>query len=156
MDKIKLLLVLIVSAIGVTGAEAADQRMNVRFLAADDPNSWLLEDADRYAGKVVAPNLRRLAGRHDVREDLADYLGEARAWDGMFNELMEELKAQVRNVAADSGYAKVLRELTDRMMRELRDTGDPRVLGDGSAFDQKPFVDPGFVPPSRNKKILTF
>ena len=114
MDKTKLLLVLIVSAIGVTGAEAADQRMNVRFLAADDPNSWLLEDADRYAGKVVAPNLRRLAGRHDVREDLADYLGEALAWDGMFNELMEELKAQVRNVAADSGYAKFLRELTDR------------------------------------------
>lgn len=63
---------------------------------------------------------------------------------------------QVRNVAADSGYAKVLRELTDRMMRELRDTGDPRIMGDGSAFDQKPFVEPGFDPPLRNKKILTF
>ncbi|MEO1527645.1 MAG: sulfatase [Planctomycetota bacterium] len=35
--------------------------MNVLFLVADDLNSWLLEDADRYAGKVVAPNLQRLA-----------------------------------------------------------------------------------------------
>jgi uncharacterized sulfatase len=29
-----------------------------------------------------------------VREDLADYLGEALAWDGMVNELMEELEAR--------------------------------------------------------------
>ncbi|MEM8671681.1 MAG: sulfatase [Planctomycetota bacterium] len=35
--------------------------MNVLFLVADDLNSWLLDDADRYAGKVVAPNLRKLA-----------------------------------------------------------------------------------------------
>ena len=33
--------------------------MNVLFLVADDLNSWLLEDSDRYAGKVVAPNLRK-------------------------------------------------------------------------------------------------
>jgi N-sulfoglucosamine sulfohydrolase len=63
---------------------------------------------------------------------------------------------QVRNVAADSGYAKVLRELTDRLMNELRDTGDPRVIGEGSAFDQKPFVDPAFVPTPKKKKVLTF
>ena len=35
--------------------------MNVLFLVADDLNSWLLEDADRYAGKVVAPHLQKLA-----------------------------------------------------------------------------------------------
>ncbi|WP_168567179.1 sulfatase [Crateriforma spongiae] len=35
--------------------------MNVLFLVADDLNSWLLEDADRYAGKVVAPNLKLFA-----------------------------------------------------------------------------------------------
>ncbi|MCU0784921.1 MAG: sulfatase-like hydrolase/transferase, partial [Verrucomicrobia bacterium] len=53
---------LIVSAIGVTRADAADQRMNVLFLISDDLNSWMLDDADRYAGKVIAPNLRKLAG----------------------------------------------------------------------------------------------
>jgi arylsulfatase A-like enzyme len=44
-------------------AHAAEQqkRMNVLFLVADDLNSWLLGDTDRYAGKVVAPNLRKLA-----------------------------------------------------------------------------------------------
>ncbi|MEM8734048.1 MAG: sulfatase [Planctomycetota bacterium] len=35
--------------------------MNVLLLVADDLNSWLLEDANRYAGKVVAPNLQRFA-----------------------------------------------------------------------------------------------
>ncbi len=35
--------------------------MNVLFLVADDLNSWMLEDANRYAGKVIAPNLKKLA-----------------------------------------------------------------------------------------------
>ena len=37
------------------------ETMNVLFLVADDLNSWLLEDADRYSGKVIAPNLQALA-----------------------------------------------------------------------------------------------
>jgi arylsulfatase A-like enzyme len=61
MSKIYLVLLLIVSAIGVARADGADERMNVVFLVADDLNSWMLEDVDRYAGKVIAPNLRRLA-----------------------------------------------------------------------------------------------
>ena len=63
---------------------------------------------------------------------------------------------QVRNVAADSDYAIVLRDLKDRMMNELRETGDPRVIGNGSTFDRKPFVDPTFVPPPKKKKVLKF
>ena len=42
-------------------AEAAERPMNVLFLVVDDLNTWLLEDANRYAGKVIAPNFRRLA-----------------------------------------------------------------------------------------------
>ena len=37
------------------------KRMNVLFLIADDLNSWLLIDKNRYKGKVVAPNLHRFA-----------------------------------------------------------------------------------------------
>ena len=37
------------------------KRMNVLFLIADDLNSWLLMDKNRYNGKVVAPNLHRFA-----------------------------------------------------------------------------------------------
>lgn len=34
--------------------------MNVLLLIADDLNTWILEDPDRYTGKVVAPNLQKL------------------------------------------------------------------------------------------------
>lgn len=40
-------------------AEAADGQPNVLFLVADDLNTWLLGDDERYAGKVVAPNIRK-------------------------------------------------------------------------------------------------
>jgi choline-sulfatase len=38
-----------------------EKPMNVLFLIVDDLNSWLLEDPTRYAGKVVAPNIKALA-----------------------------------------------------------------------------------------------
>ena len=42
--------------------QAADEKpMNVVLLIADDLNSWLLGDPDRYTGKVIAPNLHKLA-----------------------------------------------------------------------------------------------
>ena len=40
---------------------AATERLNVLVLMVDDLNTWLLEDSNRYAGKVVAPNILRLA-----------------------------------------------------------------------------------------------
>ena len=40
---------------------AQENRMNVLFLVVDDLNTWLLGDTNRYAGKVVAPNIKRLA-----------------------------------------------------------------------------------------------
>lgn len=61
MNKIYLTFLLMVSAIGVSRVDAADEPMNVLFLVADDLNSWMLEDTDRYAGKVIAPNLNKLA-----------------------------------------------------------------------------------------------
>ena len=45
-------------------------------------------DPDSLKGKIPA----FLPDVHDVREDIADYLGEALAWDGMVNELIEELR----------------------------------------------------------------
>jgi arylsulfatase A-like enzyme len=54
------LLPILACAAGVSAKPPKDP-VNVLFLAADDLNSWLLGDEHRYAGKVVAPNLRRLA-----------------------------------------------------------------------------------------------
>lgn len=39
---------------------AADKPMNVLMLISDDLNSWLLENPERYAGRVIAPNLKAL------------------------------------------------------------------------------------------------
>ncbi|MBI1372495.1 MAG: sulfatase-like hydrolase/transferase [Phycisphaera sp.] len=38
-----------------------DKRMNVLFLVIDDLNTWLLQDPNRYTGKVVTPNIHKLA-----------------------------------------------------------------------------------------------
>ncbi|MEO0475330.1 MAG: sulfatase [Planctomycetota bacterium] len=45
-------------------AASADEpppRMNVLLLMVDDLNTWVLDDPSRYTGKVVAPNIQRLA-----------------------------------------------------------------------------------------------
>jgi len=46
---------------GATTGSAPEKKMNVLFLVSDDLNSWPLGDTNRYAGKVVAPNIGRLA-----------------------------------------------------------------------------------------------
>ena len=45
----------------LTARGAEPVKPNVLLLIVDDLNSWLLGDTNRYAGKVVAPNIRRLA-----------------------------------------------------------------------------------------------
>jgi arylsulfatase A-like enzyme len=54
-----LALLLLVCA-SATVSTAADKPMNVVMLIADDLNSWLLENPERYTGKVIAPNLKAL------------------------------------------------------------------------------------------------
>jgi len=47
---------------------------------------------------------------------------------------------QVVNLASNQTYAKVRKELSERLITLLRENGDPRVLGDGSTFDKAPYV----------------
>ena len=54
------LAVLLFLCVFATHGAAAEKRMNVLMLISDDLNSWLLENPDRYTGKVIAPNLRAL------------------------------------------------------------------------------------------------
>lgn len=54
-------LIVAILAFVVVSSKAADSRPNVLFLVVDDLNTWLLGDTNRYAGKVIAPNIRRLA-----------------------------------------------------------------------------------------------
>ncbi len=56
---------------------------------------------------------------------------------------------QMRNVAASPAYEATRRQLADRLMAVLRETGDPRVIGDGTTFDLPPFSD---APKPRTRK----
>ncbi len=47
---------------------------------------------------------------------------------------------QLKNVAEDPAYRKVKDELSERLMGILKDTGDPRVTGDGMTFENPPFA----------------
>ena len=60
MSTINTIFLLIVTSC-VTASCMSAQPMNVLFLISDDLNSWLLEDTNRYTGKVIAPNLKSLA-----------------------------------------------------------------------------------------------
>jgi arylsulfatase A-like enzyme len=54
------LALLLLVCVSATVSTAADKPMNVVMLIADDLNSWLLENPERYTGKVIAPNLKTL------------------------------------------------------------------------------------------------
>lgn len=60
--KFKLAFLLLPFALPLQAApETSKGPNNVLLLISDDLNSWLLEDLNRYAGRVVAPNLQKLA-----------------------------------------------------------------------------------------------
>lgn len=64
----------------------------------------------------------------EVREDLADYLGEAQAVDAAVGLLVDELRR--------AG------ELERTLVDELRRTGDPRLIDDGRHFETPPLAGP--------------
>jgi len=47
---------------------------------------------------------------------------------------------QMNNVAADPDFEDSRKRLSQRLMKILKSTGDPRVTGDGSTFDKPPFA----------------
>lgn len=55
---------------------------------------------------------------------------------------------QGNNVASDPTYAAQKRELSQRLLKTLTDFADPRVVGEGTTFDQPPFTD---LPPAPAK-----
>lgn len=60
---------------------------------------------------------------------------------------------QVHNVAADPKFARIRAELNERLMAELKRTGDPRVIDDGAYFEKPPLAGPvsEAAPPKKAK-----
>ena len=44
------------------------------------------------------------------------------------------------NVAGDPGYREMRERLGERLMEQLRSTGDPRVTGDSGVFEEHPYL----------------
>jgi N-sulfoglucosamine sulfohydrolase len=74
-------------------------------------------------------------------------------WQPLFNlaygkrprEELYDLKSdphQVKNVAQDPRYAKQRQNLQSRLMAELKNTGDPRLVDDGRFFETPPMAGP--------------
>lgn len=55
---------------------------------------------------------------------------------------LQEDPHQMRNVADDPEYAAVVDELRERLLEELRRTGDPRMIRDGEFFETPPMAGP--------------
>lgn len=47
---------------------------------------------------------------------------------------------QLTNVAKDPEYKKILEQLKTRLFKELKNTGDPRITGEGPDFDKFPYL----------------
>ncbi|WP_254507018.1 sulfatase family protein [Anatilimnocola floriformis] len=59
---------------------------------------------------------------------------------------------QMKNVAADEKYAKTRAQLEERLLKELKETGDPRLVDDGKFFETPPMSGPVNEPPAGGKK----
>lgn len=59
---------------------------------------------------------------------------------------------QMKNVAGDASYAQARAELETRLMKELKDTGDPRLVDDGRFYETPPMSGPVNDGPAPAKK----
>jgi N-sulfoglucosamine sulfohydrolase len=122
--------------IGATEAPSADALKNTLVTFADmdasPTRTWLIEQRNdpawqwhyQYAfGKRPAEEL------FDLRQD----------------------PEQIKNVAADPGYADARKRMAAQLMDHLTAAGDPRVVGDGQTFERSPFTDL-VLPPKAKKK----
>jgi len=131
------------------------------FIINFRPQRYPLGDPYRLDGADV-PSPRELC--HDTYVTLPDedagptkaWLVEHRhdpAWKSYFDhayglrprEELFDLKRdphQMRNVAADPAHAGVIEPLRQRLLQELAQTGDPRLVDDGAFFETPPMAGP--------------
>ncbi len=55
---------------------------------------------------------------------------------------LEKDPDQLINLADDESYSEIKKKLSSLLMKELKDTADPRVVGNGDIFDQYPYGSP--------------
>ena len=87
------------------------------------------------------------SAQHDERYDgLVDLAWGLRPPDELYD--LKEDPDQIANLATHPGYADIRERLAARLMDVLEQTGDPRVVGSGDAFDRAPYHLPDIGGPS--------
>ena len=128
--------------------------MGVVYDSAASPEDLLQNHYLAYPDMDASPTKVFLMTNRETHAKYFEYAFTARPEFELYN--LKRDPDQVENVASNPEYAEALQALTDRLMMTLRNTGDPRVLGDGKTFDEKPYVDPNFPPKKWTKKELNF
>ncbi|MEM7396452.1 MAG: sulfatase/phosphatase domain-containing protein [Verrucomicrobiota bacterium] len=118
------------------------------------PEALLRNHYLAYPDMDASPTKVFLMTHRDSHKKYFDYAFAARPEFELYD--LKRDPDQVRNVASNPEYAGRLKTLTDRLMHTLHETGDPRVLGDGRTFDEKPYVDPTWPAKAWKKKALKF
>ena len=112
----------------------------------------LLDHRLAFADMDASPTKVLLMSKRDSYQEFFDLAFSRRPEFELYD--LEKDPDQIENVAKNPEYTQVLNELSMRLMKQLRETKDPRVIGDGDAFDRKPFVDPEYIPQPKKKKTL--
>ncbi len=92
-------------------------------LDASPTKAWLMENYRNGTGGYLEKEFQFAFGRRPA-EELYDLRTDPH---------------QIKNVAAEPAFGEARKDLSDRLMKVLKETGDPRVTGDGSTFDRPPF-----------------
>lgn len=106
-------------------AEELETNTRIAFpdMDAGPTKAWLVANRKATAGKVFYERaFTRRPGEelYDLRRD----------------------PAQTNNLAGVSALQTEMTGMSNRLMKVLQESGDPRVIGSGSKFDQSPFTDP--------------
>lgn len=112
------------SGTDVPSAEQVEQNTHIVYadMDAGPTKAWMVTHRD----EPTLATAWRLGFEKRPGEELYDLRRDP---DGMVN------------VATDPAYAETRRVLAERLMTILQETGDPRVTGDGLAFERPPFVE---------------
>jgi N-sulfoglucosamine sulfohydrolase len=81
------------------------------------------------------------AGHETENRAFFDYAFAKRPGEELYD--LKKDPDQMKNVAEDPAYAAAKAKLSERLMAELKRTGDPRVTGEGTTFDNPPFAGSG-------------
>lgn len=135
------------------GIRTADHLFLINFA----PDRWPVAEPPLSAPLLSAPASESDSSRRRMDIDFGptrDYFvlheddpAIRREWQlGFGRRPREELYAigsdpgQTNNLAADPQFREIRQQLHDRLLAELKDGQDPRVTGDGSAFDKPPYA----------------